>query len=194
MTLDLKYIMENLDAIVGFFTPASAFMVIYRLYAHYAKKMALFSAETVIYSFLINMVANILYPGISFVVLHIICLVLGGFFGYIKNLPSTELWLRHKFNKVYDDDLWYGISDFEHGCFVEVFLKDSSKSYQGVLKDDYMHGDSTWITISGFTEYNNGKANPNKSFTKDQTRHIALNTDDIARVEIRYSKNSVKVK
>lgn len=88
MTLDLKYIMENLDAIVGFFTPASAFMVIYRLYAHYAKKMALFSAETVIYSFLINMVADILYPGISFVVLHIICLVLGGFF-----------WLYQKFTK-----------------------------------------------------------------------------------------------
>ena len=79
MTLDLKYIIENLDTIVGFFTPASAFMATYRLYAHYAKKMAIFSAETVIYSFLINMVANILYPGISFVVLHIICLVLGGF-------------------------------------------------------------------------------------------------------------------
>lgn len=193
MTLDLKYVIENLDNIVAFFTPASVFIFSYGLFANYSKKIAIFSPETVICSFLINMIANSIRPGISFAMLHLVCLFAGGIVGYLKNLPSVEAWIRRNLNKVYNDDLWYGIADFQLGCYIEVFLKNTTKSYYGVFKDDYMHNGSMWITLSAFTEYDNGMKNEKKSFADDQTRHIAINTDDIARVEIRYSKDSIKI-
>ena len=139
------------------------------------------------------MFANAVLPGIDFVVLHLICLVAGGFSGFLKNLPCVEAWIGRNLHKVYNDDLWYGIADFRLGCYVEVFLKNSTKSYYGVLRDDYMHNGSMWITLAQFTEYDSGVKNEKKSFADDHTRHIAINTDDVARVEIQYLKDSVKI-
>ena len=188
--MDIKYLIEHIDTIISYFLPASMFMFTYKLTAHYAKNIKVISVETVLYSFLITAFARKISPSIDIVAICLSCLIAGFLSGLLKNNTSFEKWYRGTFKKVYNDNIWYGITDFEKGCYIKAFLDDKI-SYYGVFKDDYSDGKNTWIIISEFVKYNGSEVI--EDFSVDKTRQVAIDTSRITHVEIKYAKDSHKI-
>lgn len=52
--MNIEYLINNLDQIMIYFIPATVFMVAYRLTARYSAPRELFSANTVIWSYVLT--------------------------------------------------------------------------------------------------------------------------------------------
>lgn len=196
--MDWEYLLNNLDKIIIYFIPASSFMIAYGLIAHYTKEFKIFSAEIIVISYIIAHVLQFLIPSITTFGIVIIAFILGILAGLIKNSEKYETFYKKYFHKVYNDNVWYGISDFKHGCYIQTFLENSDISYRGSFRDDYKDSNGTiWIVISNYMMYrgyDTDKCKIIEDYSGDDTRRIVLDTSKISRVSVHYSSKSVKIK
>lgn len=196
--MDFKWLLDNIDTVISVFVPASAFMIGYAFVAHYSTKPKIFSAETVVCSYLITTGIAHFWPWANTFYIVFGCFLVGILAGVLKNCVWFEAAYKKVFHKVYNDNVWYGISDYKHGCYVHVFLDGPEISYRGMLRDDYTDTlGNTWIVLSNYIMYRNydgGECCAIENFTKDDTREIALNTAKINRASIHYSQKSHKIK
>ena len=147
-------------------------------------------------------VIRLLDPQAEIMVIMVIASVSGIVGAGRKNEEFVEKFFKKRLNKIYWDNIWYGITDYKHGCYLHVFLEGTDISYRGAFRDDY-NDDSghTWIVLSNyrmFKGYDEAGENGTtlsilEDFKGDDTKRIAIDTSKISRFSIRYSQNSVKI-
>lgn len=195
--MDIKYIIENLDGLMIYFIPASIFVMAYHLTARYSLKKSLFSANTVIGSYVIVSGLKWVYPQISSVMIIIISFVSGFLVGIIRNSRLTAFVMDKMFYKTLDEDVWYAISDFKKGTILRVYLNNSPVSYRGYFTEDHKSEDGhRWILLTNYKKYNGSEEHedePILDYKQDDTRKILLDTTNISRVEIKYPTGSSKI-
>lgn len=200
--MDLEYLIENFDKLIIYFIPASVFMLSYRIFVRYAANTKLLSAETVVLSYVMTSVIRFLYPQASILVILVIAFAAGIAFACLKNTECVEKFFKKRLNKIYWDNIWYGITDYKHGCYLHVFLEGADISYRGAFRDDYKDdAGHTWIVLSNYRMFKGydeaGEDGTTlkilEDFREDDTKRVAIDTSKILRFSIRYSEESVKI-
>lgn len=201
--MDLQYLIENFDNLIIYFIPASAFMLTFKLFARYSSQTKLLSAETIVLSYIMTSVIRYFNPSASVVAILAIALIAGIICALIKNSRWVEEQFKKKFQKVYWDNIWYGITDYKYGTYLHVYIDGTDISYRGAFRDDYTdEAGHRWIVLSNYRMFKgfdeSGENSENlitvEDFRKDDTKRVAIDTTKVCRAEIRYHKDSVKIK
>ena len=201
--MDLQYLIENFDKLIIYFIPASAFMLTYKLFVRYSSQNKLLSVETIVLSYIMTSVIRCFIPGASVVTILAIALIAGVICAFIKNSMWVEERFKKKLQKVYWDNIWYGITDYKYGTYLHVYVDGTDISYRGAFRDDYTDdAGHRWIVLSNyrmFKEYdvageNEGSLVTIEDFREDDTKRIAIDTTKVCRAAIRYHDDSVKIK
>lgn len=195
--MNIEYILENLDKIMVYFVPATVFMFAYKLTARYSAKRDIFSATTIIWSYVLTVVLRSVYPQISILAILAFPFAFGFVGGILRNSEFVSCILDQFFYKTLEEDVWYAISDFEKGTTLRVYLSDSDVSYRGYFTEDHKSEDGRqWIVLTNYKKYQGSESHADEpifDYKEDDTRKIALDTAKISRVEIKYPKNSSKI-
>lgn len=195
--MNIEYILENLDKIMVYFVPATVFMFAYKLTARYSAKRDIFSATTIIWSYVLTVVLRSVYPQISILAILAFSFAFGFVGGILRNSEFVSCILDQFFYKTLEEDVWYAISDFEKETTLRVYLSDSDVSYRGYFTEDHKSEDGRqWIVLTNYKKYQGSESHADEpifDYKEDDTRKIALDTAKISRVEIKYPKNSSKI-
>lgn len=195
--MNIEYLINNLDQIMIYFIPATVFMVAYRLTARYSAPRELFSANTVIWSYVLTVGLRWFWPNISIPIIIAVSFALGFFGGIVRNSGFVAFLLDKVFYKSLDEDVWYAISDFKKGTTLRVYLDDSDISYQGYFTEDHKSEDGhRWIVLTNYKKFVGNESHTDEplfDYKEDNTRKIVLDTTKISRAEIKYPRNSCKI-
>lgn len=200
--MDLQYLIENLDKILIYFVPASVFMASYQIIVRYSDDVKIFSAGSVVLSYVMTTIIRAVWPAASTQAILAIAFIAGAIFALIKNSRVTETFFKKKLQKVYWGNVWYGITDYEHGTYLHVYVDGTDISYRGAFRDDYKDDEGhTWIVLSNYRMFKGFDDNGDngdglitlEDYRQDDTKRVAIDTTKVSRVSMRYSKDSVKI-
>lgn len=200
--MDLQYLIENLDKILIYFVPASVFMASYQIIVRYSDDVKIFSAGSVVLSYVMTTIIRAVWPAASTQAILAIAFIAGAIFALIKNSRVAETFFKKKLQKVYWGNVWYGITDYEHGTYLHVYVDGTDISYRGAFRDDYKDDEGhTWIVLSNYRMFKGFDDNGDngdglitlEDYRQDDTKRVAIDTTKVSRVSMRYSKDSVKI-
>lgn len=195
---DLLKLIDALPKLVMFILPAIVFNFAYKLNAHSNKKFEMISVSSVVVSYILVVIINQLgvwlkSPTNDFAIL-IVSVILGLICGKITSSQWIDKYIMGKiFHRTIDDDIWYGISDTKHGCYIEVFLKEDNISFLGEFDKHFTDEKGSWILLQKYVAKKDGIEMATFSREKNPEYKMAINSENIERVEIEYSSESNKI-
>lgn len=200
---EILLIIDNLPKIYNYIVPGYLYLQIY--YFICSKKTddyKYFIFKCIAISFLFNTLIDViekllkiqLLP-VEFSILETVIAVVTSF--YLSRFNESVFfndtllqWMKIK--KTASSNVWKDIFDFDKGMIVKVFISSEKITYQGklVLVED--KEDNPEILITNYI-CRNYQGDLIYDFREENNRSVALNIKDVSRIEMVYSKNSVKI-